>query len=37
MLHLEALGVKLTPLTVRQARYIGVNVAGPYKVDHYRY
>lgn len=37
MLHLDALGVKLTQLTDRQARYIGVNVAGPYKVDHYRY
>ncbi|WP_169079736.1 adenosylhomocysteinase [Microcella alkalica] len=36
-LHLEALGVKLTELTPRQAAYIGVEVAGPYKVDHYRY
>ena len=36
-LHLDALGVKLTQLTDRQARYIGVDVAGPYKVDHYRY
>ena len=36
-LHLDALGVKLTQLTDRQARYIGVSVAGPYKVDHYRY
>jgi len=36
-LHLEALGVKLTELTPRQAAYIGVDVAGPYKVDHYRY
>ena len=36
-LHLEALGVKLTELTPRQAAYIGVDAAGPYKVDHYRY
>lgn len=37
MLRLGALGVKLTPLTDRLARYIGVNVAGPYKVGHHRY
>ncbi|WP_017570953.1 adenosylhomocysteinase [Nocardiopsis halotolerans] len=36
-LHLDALGVKLTPLTKEQAAYIGVDVAGPYKPDHYRY
>ncbi len=36
-LHLEALGVKLTELTPRQASYIGVDAQGPYKVDHYRY
>ena len=36
-LHLDALGVKLTQLSDRQARYIGVDVAGPFKVDHYRY
>lgn len=36
-LHLAALGVKLTELTPRQAAYIGVDVDGPYKVDHYRY
>jgi adenosylhomocysteinase len=36
-LHLDALGVELTPLTEAQARYIGVDTAGPYKVDHYRY
>lgn len=36
-LHLESLGVELTQLTDAQARYIGVDVAGPYKVDHYRY
>jgi adenosylhomocysteinase len=36
-LHLAALGVELTQLTPSQARYIGVPVEGPYKVDHYRY
>src|SRR4051794_22595966 len=36
-LHLDALGVKLTELTKEQAAYIGVNVEGPYKSDHYRY
>ena len=36
-LHLEALGVELTELTKEQAEYLGVDVAGPYKPDHYRY
>jgi adenosylhomocysteinase len=36
-LHLDALGVGLTELTDDQANYIGVDKAGPYKVDHYRY
>ena len=36
-LHLDALGVELTELTAEQAAYIGVPVAGPYKLDHYRY
>ena len=36
-LHLDALGVKLTPLSDEQAAYIGVEKEGPYKVDHYRY
>ncbi|ROO89995.1 adenosylhomocysteinase [Actinocorallia herbida] len=36
-LHLDALGVKLTTLTKAQAEYIGVDVEGPYKSDHYRY
>ncbi|HEY8913531.1 adenosylhomocysteinase [Lacisediminihabitans sp.] len=36
-LHLDALGVKLTVLSEKQAAYIGVPVDGPYKVDHYRY
>ncbi|MEU7418604.1 adenosylhomocysteinase [Streptomyces antibioticus] len=36
-LHLDALGVKLTTLSPEQAAYIGVEVEGPYKSDHYRY
>jgi adenosylhomocysteinase len=36
-LHLEKLGVKLTTLTPKQAKYIGVTEAGPFKPDHYRY
>ena len=36
-LHLDALGVRLTRLSPQQADYIGVNVDGPYKPDHYRY
>ncbi|NDW12164.1 adenosylhomocysteinase [Bacteroides sp. 214] len=36
-LHLEKIGVKLTKLTPAQAEYIGVQVDGPYKADHYRY
>ena len=36
-LHLDALGVGLTQLTKAQAEYLGVDVAGPYKPEHYRY
>jgi len=36
-LHLDALGVELTELSKEQAEYIGVDVAGPYKPEHYRY
>ncbi|MBW2423298.1 MAG: adenosylhomocysteinase, partial [Deltaproteobacteria bacterium] len=36
-LHLDKLGVKLTRLTPEQAAYLGVDVDGPYKPDHYRY
>jgi adenosylhomocysteinase len=36
-LHLDALGVRLTELTKKQAEYLGVDVEGPYKSDHYRY
>lgn len=36
-LHLDQLGAKLTTLSKEQADYIGVNVEGPYKPEHYRY
>ncbi|WP_397595796.1 adenosylhomocysteinase [Silanimonas sp.] len=36
-LHLEKIGVKLTTLTAEQAAYLGVDVEGPYKPEHYRY
>jgi len=36
-LHLDKLGVKLTKLSEKQAKYIGVPQAGPFKPDHYRY
>ena len=36
-LHLARIGAKLTTLSAEQARYIGVDVNGPYKPDHYRY
>lgn len=36
-LHLEKIGVKMTTLSKKQADYLGVPVAGPFKPDHYRY
>jgi adenosylhomocysteinase len=36
-LHLDKLGVKLTKLSEKQAAYLSVPVAGPYKPEHYRY
>jgi adenosylhomocysteinase len=36
-LHLDALGVRLTELTPAQADYLGLDVNGPYKPEHYRY
>ncbi len=36
-LHLEQIGVKLTKLSKEQADYLGVDVNGPYKPEHYRY
>ena len=36
-LHLAKIGVQLTELRKDQADYIGVDVNGPYKPEHYRY
>lgn len=36
-LHLGKIGAKLTIMTQEQADYIGHNVEGPFKPDHYRY
>lgn len=36
-LHLDKLGVKLTKLTEKQAKYLSVSINGPYKPEHYRY
>ena len=36
-LHLKKVGAKLTPLSPKQAEYIGVPQQGPFKPDHYRY
>ncbi len=36
-LHLDSLGVRLTEMSAEQADYLGVDPAGPFKPDHYRY
>ena len=36
-LHLDKIGAKLTRLSADQAAYLGVDVDGPYKPEHYRY
>jgi adenosylhomocysteinase len=36
-LHVEKLGGTLTRLSDKQAGYIGVSAAGPFKPEHYRY
>ncbi|MCO1654710.1 adenosylhomocysteinase [Pseudonocardia humida] len=36
-IHVLALGGELTKLTKEQAEYIGVDVEGPFKPEHYRY
>jgi adenosylhomocysteinase len=36
-LHLGKLGVKLTTLSKKQADYLGISPAGPFKPEHYRY
>ncbi|OJV29937.1 MAG: adenosylhomocysteinase [Bacteroidetes bacterium 37-13] len=37
MLHLAHIGAKLEKLNQTQADYIGVNIEGPFKPEHYRY
>jgi adenosylhomocysteinase len=37
LLQLSKLGAQLTQLTPVQAKYIGVEVQGPFKADTYRY
>ena len=36
-LHLDKLGVKMTTLSDKQAKYLGISQQGPFKPDHYRY
>ncbi len=36
-LHLEQIGVKLTKLSSKQSKYLGQDVNGPFKPEHYRY
>lgn len=36
-LHLKKLGVELTELSDKQAKYLGLNKKGPFKPEHYRY
>src|ERR1700741_4626185 len=36
-LHLDRLGVKLTPLSAAQAHYLNLPRSGPFKPEHYRY
>jgi adenosylhomocysteinase len=36
-LHLDQIGVKLTKLSTKQSKYLGVTNEGPFKPDHYRY
>lgn len=36
-LHLEKIGVKLTKLSTKQSKYLGMTNNGPFKPEHYRY
>jgi adenosylhomocysteinase len=36
-LHLDKLGVRLTPISEKQAEYLGVDLGGPFKSEQYRY
>ena len=37
LLHLNKVGAQLTTLNDKQAKYLGLNTAGPFKPEHYRY
>lgn len=37
LIHVEALGGKLTKLSPEQAEYLGLSATGPLKSEHYRY
>ncbi len=37
MLHLDALGVELEKLNSTQSNYLGIEIEGPFKPEHYRY
>lgn len=37
LIHVEALGAKMTKLSDEQAAYLGIPTEGPLKADHYRY
>jgi len=36
-LHLKKIGAQLTELSSEQGDYLGLDIAGPYKPEHYRY
>ena len=36
-LHLDKLGVRLTKLSDKQSKYLGLTNQGPFKPEHYRY
>jgi adenosylhomocysteinase len=36
-LHLDRIGARLTTLSKKQAKYLGISVEGPFKPEHYRY
>jgi adenosylhomocysteinase len=36
-LHLDKLDAHLTPISEKQASYLGVDLGGPYKTEQYRY
>ena len=36
-LHLEHVGARLDTLSDSQAKYLGIDVKGPYKAENYRY